>query len=157
MVPDQILSSLIEMRLKQSDCQMNGWVLDGFPSNELQVNLLRAMQIKPSHVILLDQPESDSVTKLRYRKIDIATGNHYNLKMLRLSDQNLVRALKEAQNDTAKLQKFGFGNIDKDLLNTLYMDNSQADPIDVAVIKRLGPCPEDQGVIVKKRYAIWKM
>lgn len=31
MVPDNIVSTLVEQRLKQSDCQVNGWVLDGFP------------------------------------------------------------------------------------------------------------------------------
>jgi|TARA_B110000305_G_scaffold238249_1_gene303247 adenylate kinase family enzyme len=31
MVPDTIISTLVEQRLKQSDCQVNGWVLDGFP------------------------------------------------------------------------------------------------------------------------------
>jgi len=33
-VPDEIVSSLVEQRLKQSDCRVNGWVLDGFPQND---------------------------------------------------------------------------------------------------------------------------
>jgi adenylate kinase len=34
MVPDTIVISLIEQRLKQSDCRVNGWILDGFPQTE---------------------------------------------------------------------------------------------------------------------------
>lgn len=31
LVPDQIVISLVEQRIKQSDCRVNGWILDGFP------------------------------------------------------------------------------------------------------------------------------
>jgi adenylate kinase len=31
MVPDTIVLPLVEERLKQSDCRVNGWILDGFP------------------------------------------------------------------------------------------------------------------------------
>ena len=30
-IPDNIVNQLIEKRLKQSDCRVNGWVLEGFP------------------------------------------------------------------------------------------------------------------------------
>lgn len=32
-VPDEILFRLIDSRLRQADCRINGWVLDGFPQN----------------------------------------------------------------------------------------------------------------------------
>ena len=31
MVEDEIIMSLIEKRLKETDCKVNGWVMDGFP------------------------------------------------------------------------------------------------------------------------------
>lgn len=31
MVPDNIVNNLIEQRLKQSDCKVNGYVMEGFP------------------------------------------------------------------------------------------------------------------------------
>mmetsp|Transcript_42285 Transcript_42285/g.30481 ORF Transcript_42285/g.30481 Transcript_42285/m.30481 type:complete len:103 (+) Transcript_42285:730-1038(+) len=31
MVPDEIVLTLVEQRLRQSDCRVNGWVMDGFP------------------------------------------------------------------------------------------------------------------------------
>lgn len=33
-VPDGVINGLIENRLKQSDCRVNGWVMDGFPETE---------------------------------------------------------------------------------------------------------------------------
>lgn len=33
-VPDEIMLRLIDTRLRQSDCRVNGWVLDGFPQTE---------------------------------------------------------------------------------------------------------------------------
>lgn len=31
MVPDDIIIPLIEARIKQSDCKVNGWIMEGFP------------------------------------------------------------------------------------------------------------------------------
>ncbi len=33
-VPDEVVISLVEKRLLQSDCKVNGWVLDGFPQSD---------------------------------------------------------------------------------------------------------------------------
>lgn len=33
-VADNLILPLIEARLKQTDCKVNGFVLDGFPTNE---------------------------------------------------------------------------------------------------------------------------
>ena len=54
-VPDEIMLRLIDSRLRHSDCRVNGWVLDGFPQTEAQVNLLRSMRIKPSLVVIFEQ------------------------------------------------------------------------------------------------------
>ena len=31
LVPDNIVNYHVEKRLKQSDCKVNGWVIEGFP------------------------------------------------------------------------------------------------------------------------------
>jgi adenylate kinase len=31
LVPDSVILPLVEQRLKQSDCRVNGWIMDGFP------------------------------------------------------------------------------------------------------------------------------
>ena len=49
-IPDEIILCLVDERLRQSDCRVNGWVLDGFPETESQVNLLKSMRINPTLV-----------------------------------------------------------------------------------------------------------
>ena len=44
-VPDEILLRLVEDRIRQSDCRVNGWIMDGFPETESQVNLLKSMRV----------------------------------------------------------------------------------------------------------------
>ena len=33
-VPDEIILRLIDARIRDSDCRVNGWILDGFPETE---------------------------------------------------------------------------------------------------------------------------
>jgi adenylate kinase len=54
LVPESIIIPLVEQRLKQSDCRVNGWVLEGFPQNEAQINLLRSLKITPSLVCMFE-------------------------------------------------------------------------------------------------------
>ena len=70
LVPDSIVLPLIEQRLKQSDCRVNGWILDGFPQSEAQINLLKSLKIRPSLVCLFEQPVEESIRRLANRRID---------------------------------------------------------------------------------------
>lgn len=78
-VPDEIVLRLIDARMRQSDCRVNGWVLDGFPQSETQVNLLKSMRIKPTLVCLFEQAQDESVRRLGNRRLDPHTGELYNL------------------------------------------------------------------------------
>jgi adenylate kinase len=98
-VPDNIINSLVEARLKQSDCRVNGWVMDGFPESEPQINLLKAMRIRPSAVFILEQAEEESVRRLANRRMDPNTGIQYNLEVNPPSDEATVNRLIEAPED----------------------------------------------------------
>ena len=76
--PDDIILRLVDARLQQSDCRVNGWVLDGFPETDAQVNLLRAMKITPTRVIIFDMPVEESVRRLGQRRVDPHTGEVYD-------------------------------------------------------------------------------
>lgn len=54
LVPSIIVISLVEHRLKESDCYVNGWVMDGFPKTIEQVSLLTQMKIVPTKVVILE-------------------------------------------------------------------------------------------------------
>ncbi|XP_061134755.1 LOW QUALITY PROTEIN: adenylate kinase 8 [Syngnathus typhle] len=49
-VPGDLLVSLIQARLKESDCFNTGWVLDGLPQTRLQARSLQQGGVIPKHV-----------------------------------------------------------------------------------------------------------
>ena len=78
-IPNEILLRIVEDRLKCSDCRMNGGVLDGFPEDEAQINLLKSMRVKPDVFFLLDLEPADSKIRLSERRIDPISGKMYAL------------------------------------------------------------------------------
>jgi adenylate kinase len=96
MVPDQIINSLVEERLSQPDCQLNGWVLEGYPMTEAQLNQLEAMKLRPHFIFMLNMPEDDCLKRIGDRRIDPYTGKSYNLKLLKLKNKTHVEQLKAA-------------------------------------------------------------
>ncbi len=98
-VPDDIVISLVEQRIKQSDCRVNGWVLDGFPQTEAQINFLNTLKIKPSLVCLFEQPEEECVRRLSNRRIDPQTGEFFNLEINKPPDEATLTRLAELPED----------------------------------------------------------
>ena len=92
MLPDHLLNNLVSERISKPDCQVNGWVLEGYPMSVSQCNQLSALNIKPTATILLQQEEGDCVLRLKDRRIDPYTGLSYNTKLVKLKDQHLQRA-----------------------------------------------------------------
>ena len=93
LVPASIIIPLVEQRLKQSDCRVNGWVLDGFPQNEAQINLLKSLKITPSLVCMFEQPENETIRRLVNSKIDQETGLIYNMDIGAPSDESILARL----------------------------------------------------------------
>ncbi len=59
-----------------SDCKVNGWILDGFPKTEGQINLLKQLKLTPTHVIIMEIDDEDAFSRLVCRKIDPVTGKN---------------------------------------------------------------------------------
>jgi len=106
-VPDKIVNHLVQTRLSQADCQLNGWIMDGFPESEAQVNLLKSMRIKPSVVFLLEQNEEESIRRLSNRRIDPVTGICYNIET-DPADDSIATRLIEAPEDKYEVVKLKF-------------------------------------------------
>ena len=68
---DNVVNDLVGERLKQSDCKVNGWILEGFPKSKGQMSYLKnSLRIKPSNILVLDQPDEESIRRLKNRRID---------------------------------------------------------------------------------------
>jgi len=80
LVPDDIIVKLVEARLNQTDSKVNGWVLEGFPKSEAQINMLKGMKQAPSLIVGLQVDDDIVYERHEYKKIDPVTGCVYNLK-----------------------------------------------------------------------------
>ena len=78
MVPDEIVANLIEKRLRQTDCQVNGWILVGFPISESQIVLFNNMKLTPSSIIILEIEETVAYERVEGIRIDPITGISVN-------------------------------------------------------------------------------
>jgi adenylate kinase len=83
LVPDAFVVSLIEGRLKDSDCA-NGFLLDGFPRTAAQADSLDAMLARHGHTLdaalALSVPRELLVERAVLRRTDKRTGQIYHLK-----------------------------------------------------------------------------
>lgn len=83
----------MDSRLRQADCRINGWVLDGFPSNEIEINLLKSMGKTPTTVILLEQSVEECVRRLGNKRVDPLTGDLYNTEINPPKDEKVASRL----------------------------------------------------------------
>jgi len=131
-IPDEIILRLVDARLRQSDCRVNGWVLDGFPENESQVNLLRAMHIKASLVVIFEQPVEESVRRLNNKRVDPSTGCFYNMEVnpptSEIVNARLVQQKEDQEGNVRK--RFVAWNTNISALEEAYKDYLQTCPSD---------------------------
>ena len=52
-----MLVNLVEKRIYLSDCQQRGWVLDGFPFNRNQCDLLNKKNLLPANIFSMKLTE----------------------------------------------------------------------------------------------------
>jgi adenylate kinase len=50
---DNIVNGLVQSRLSQVDCQLQGFVLEGYPKTQGQVVALKDLYIQPTMVVLM--------------------------------------------------------------------------------------------------------
>lgn len=78
LVPDHITNQLVADVLKRPEAQ-NGFILDGFPRNVVQVDALDQMA-ELTHVFLIDIPEEESIERISNRRSCPKDGSTYHLK-----------------------------------------------------------------------------
>lgn len=105
LVPSTIVISLVEHRLKQSDCYVNGWVMDGFPKTVEQVSLLTQMKIIPTKVVILECKQEVCIDRLRMKRIDPITGHLYNLADNIPDDEEVSKRLIEIEGNDEETVK----------------------------------------------------
>jgi adenylate kinase len=80
LVPDEIMTDLLQTRLQETDCKVNGWVVDGYPKTADQALSLRQRGLAPSHVFFLQAPDAMVYERMDGRRLDPLTGKYYGPK-----------------------------------------------------------------------------
>jgi adenylate kinase len=60
-IPDDISIRLVREQIMRPECRINGFILDGFPQTETQINLLKTLNIKPTLVVMLEVQKEECV------------------------------------------------------------------------------------------------
>jgi adenylate kinase family enzyme len=79
--------------------------LEGFPQTEAQINLLKSLKIKPSLVCMFEQPEAETIRRLKNRRMDLETGIFYNMELNAPSDDAVIKRLYEMTEDKEEIVK----------------------------------------------------
>jgi len=99
MIPDFIITELVRNRLQETDCKMNGWILDGFPKTIEQVRSLKEFKIHPSHVFFLESSDALVYERCEQRRLDPSTGRFYSIGALP-EDQSIIDRLIVLEEDS---------------------------------------------------------
>eukprot|EP00798_Chlamydomonas_sp_ICE-L_P023777 gene23777-9336_t len=78
-VPDHFFITLLAQHLQSRECQIYGWLLDGFPHTWEQAQTLQELGIIPDKVILMDAPHNLLLDRTVWRRMDYDTGRTYHL------------------------------------------------------------------------------
>jgi adenylate kinase len=102
LVPDELIINVIIDRLKQNDCESNGWLLDGFPRTKEQADALHKAGLECDCFLLLDVPEEVLVERVTGRRTDPVTGKIYHMKFSPPQDEEVLSRLVQRSDDTAE-------------------------------------------------------
>jgi adenylate kinase family enzyme len=78
-VPDRVMIDLVMLRLSQPDAQEKGWILEGFPRTRDQALALQKKGMLPSHVFVLDWPDTTLLELIAQVVVDPVTNIEYCL------------------------------------------------------------------------------
>ena len=78
LVPDDLVTKIVLQELHK--LAKTSWLLDGFPRNLNQCNVLESQNIQVDRVINLNVPFEEIINRLKHRWIHPPSGRFYNLE-----------------------------------------------------------------------------
>jgi adenylate kinase len=79
LVSDDIIVGLVKERLKEPDCR-RGYLFDGFPRTIPQAEALKKEGVTIDHVLEIDVPDDEIITRMSGRRVHPASGRVYHVK-----------------------------------------------------------------------------
>jgi len=79
LVSDDIIVGLVEERLGHGDCT-KGYLFDGFPRTIPQAEAMKRRDVRIDHVLEIDVPDEEIITRMSGRRVHPASGRTYHVK-----------------------------------------------------------------------------
>ena len=79
LVSDEVIVKLVKERLAAPDCA-RGYLFDGFPRTIPQAEAMKSAGVALEHVLEIDVPEGEIVTRMSGRRVHPASGRSYHVK-----------------------------------------------------------------------------
>jgi len=79
LVSDDIIIGLVKERLREPDCK-RGYLFDGFPRTIPQAEALKREGVALDHVLEIDVPDDEIMTRMTGRRVHPGSGRVYHLK-----------------------------------------------------------------------------
>jgi adenylate kinase len=111
LVPDEMIIEIVTNRLAEPDCAA-GFLLDGFPRNESQANLLLSRFSEGElKLIVLEVSDDTCVSRVCGRRVDPETGNTYHVEFnpppsQEIADRCVTRADDSEETMRSRLQLY---------------------------------------------------
>ncbi|TYH65510.1 hypothetical protein ES332_D06G061000v1 [Gossypium tomentosum] len=105
LVPDEIVTAMVTVRLSRQDAKEKGWLLDGYPRSFAQAQSLEELNIRPDIYIVLDVPDEILIDRCVGRRLDPVTGKIYHLKNFPPESEEIKARLVTRADDTEEKVK----------------------------------------------------
>lgn len=102
LVPNEIVCQLLLNRIRQPDCAARGFILDGFPRNLPQAELLAKVGISIDAIVHLDVTPEVTLSRIVGRVVDTETGVSYHLKY-RPPPEDRLKFLRRRKDDSEEI------------------------------------------------------
>ena len=79
LISDDIIIGLVKDRLRQADC-LPGYLFDGFPRTIPQADAMKTAGVTIEHVLEIDVPDEEIVTRMSGRRMHPGSGRVYHIK-----------------------------------------------------------------------------
>jgi len=79
LISDGIIIGLVKDRLREADC-LPGYLFDGFPRTIPQADALKTAGVALDHVLEIDVPDDEIVTRMSGRRMHPGSGRVYHVK-----------------------------------------------------------------------------
>ncbi|PPD98259.1 hypothetical protein GOBAR_DD04686 [Gossypium barbadense] len=120
LVPDEIVTAMVTVRLSRQDAKEKGWLLDGYPRSFAQAQSLEELNIRPDIYIVLDVPDEILIDRCVGRRLDPVTGKIYHLKNFPPESEEIKARLVTRADDTEEKDEPHNFPVDQVCKNTCY-------------------------------------